>query len=115
MYHQTKNKTKSWPQIPGKISLTQCFDGLSPIVSIQNNFDVLNVPKDHISRNKSDSYYINQSQLLRTHTSAHQRDHLVSNIDNFVVFGKIFVIQVMFIEEIKSIDITILFSIKWKQ
>lgn len=63
---------------------------MSPIVSIENNFDVLNVPKDHVSRSKSDTYYINDTHLLRTHTSAHQRDLLASGINNFVVFGDVY-------------------------
>merc|ERR1712194_455760 len=35
-------------------------------------FDYLRVPPDHPSRSPSDTYYVNASQVLRTHTSAHQ-------------------------------------------
>lgn len=93
----------------------QSYEQLSPIVSIENNFDALNVPKDHISRSKSDTYYINDTHLLRTHTSAHQKDLLTSGIDNFVVFGKIHPIQAMYTVEIRSIASTIQSSIKWRQ
>ncbi|PVV02479.1 hypothetical protein BB560_003067 [Smittium megazygosporum] len=48
------------------------YDSLSPIVSTYDNFDSLLIHKDHPSRAKSDSYYINKETLLRTHTSAHQ-------------------------------------------
>ncbi|KAG9256401.1 uncharacterized protein F5Z01DRAFT_650073 [Emericellopsis atlantica] len=46
----------------------------SPVVSTHQNFDSLGFPKDHVGRAKSDTYYINETTLLRTHTSAHQAD-----------------------------------------
>lgn len=67
--------------------MMKAFDDLSPIVTAENNFDVLNVPKDHSSRSKSDTYYVNNTHLLRTHTSAHQKDHLASGLNHFAVFG----------------------------
>lgn len=48
------------------------FDNLSPVVTVQQNFDNLLIPKDHPSRAKSDCYYVNQEHLLRAHTTAHQ-------------------------------------------
>lgn len=45
---------------------------LHPVVTTQQNFDSLLIPKDHVSRKKSDNFYINEGQLLRAHTSAHQ-------------------------------------------
>ena len=33
---------------------------ISPVVTIEENFDRLLVPKDHVSRSKSDSYYLNR-------------------------------------------------------
>ena len=39
--------------------LFSLHDRLSPVVSLAANFDSLLVPKDHVSRKKSDSYYIN--------------------------------------------------------
>ena len=50
----------------------------SPIVSIRDNFDALLIPKNHISRSRSDTYYINSDHVLRTHTSAHQSSLLSS-------------------------------------
>jgi phenylalanyl-tRNA synthetase alpha chain len=50
----------------------------SPIVSIKENFDDLLIPKDHISRSASDTYYVNSKHVLRTHTSAHQSSLLAS-------------------------------------
>ena len=39
------------------------------IESVENNFDALNAPKDHPSRSASDTFYIDEDTLLRTHTS----------------------------------------------
>jgi len=36
------------------------------IVSVENNFDLLNTPKDHPSRKETDTYYINEKYILRT-------------------------------------------------
>lgn len=52
--------------------LFSVFDGLHPVVGVQQNFDQLLIPADHVSRAKSDCYYVNQHQLLRAHTTAHQ-------------------------------------------
>jgi len=37
--------------------------------SDENNFELLNFPKDHPARDMQDTYFINDSFLLRTHTS----------------------------------------------
>ena len=39
------------------------------IVSVKNNFDLLNTPKDHPARKKTDTYYVNDEYVLRTHTT----------------------------------------------
>lgn len=39
------------------------------IETVDNNFDKLNSPKNHPSRDLSDTFYIDQDTLLRTHTS----------------------------------------------
>lgn len=44
------------------------------MVTVAQNFDSLGTPPDHVSRSPSDTYYLSASQLLRTHTSAHQAD-----------------------------------------
>lgn len=46
--------------------------GFSPIVTPHDNFDVLAFPKNHPGRATSDSYYLNEAHMLRTHTSVHQ-------------------------------------------
>ena len=39
------------------------------IETVRNNFDLLNSPKDHPAREYSDTFYISEELLLRTHTS----------------------------------------------
>lgn len=39
------------------------------IESVENNFDLLNSPEDHPSRDLTDTFYIDDKNLLRTHTS----------------------------------------------
>lgn len=44
------------------------YDG-PEIESVENNFDLLNAPENHPSRDLSDTFYINDKTLLRTQTS----------------------------------------------
>lgn len=52
------------------------FEFPDPVVTIEQNFDSLLIPSDHVSRSKSDTYYVNKDNLLRSHTSAHQAECL---------------------------------------
>jgi len=70
--------------------LFSVHEDLSPIVTIEQNFDSLLVPSDHVSRAKSDSYYVNKDHMLRAHTSAHQRDLIKMGLDNFLVVGDVY-------------------------
>ncbi|KAJ6072747.1 hypothetical protein N7467_010832 [Penicillium canescens] len=45
----------------------------NPVVSTKHNFDVLGFPADHPGRSRTDTYYVNDKTVLRTHTSAHQQ------------------------------------------
>lgn len=65
-------------------------DDFSPIVTPQENFDDLQIPLDHISRKKTDTYYISKFHLLRTHTSAHQKKMITSGNNGFVIFGDVY-------------------------
>ncbi len=46
------------------------------------NFELLNVPKDHPARDMQDTFYINESLLLRTQTSAAQAHTMLSKGGN---------------------------------
>lgn len=66
------------------------YDHLDEIVSVADNFDKLLIPKDHPARSKSDTYYVNEQYVLRTHTSAHQNELLEKGITQFVVTGDVY-------------------------
>lgn len=66
------------------------YDSLSPVVTVEQNFDNLLIAADHPSRARSDCYYINRNYLLRAHTTAHQADLVRSGLDNFLVCGEVF-------------------------
>lgn len=50
------------------------YNDFKPTVTTFQNFDVLGFPQDHPGRSKSDTYYLNEENLLRTHTSAHENE-----------------------------------------
>lgn len=52
------------------------------IVPAKENFDLFNFPKDHPARTKSDSYFVDDDNLLRTHTTTSWYYYLTSD------FGK---------------------------
>lgn len=54
-------------------------NNLFPVVSIDQNFNSLGFPADHPGRSRSDTYYLNKSTVLRTHTSAHQAETFRAN------------------------------------
>ena len=66
------------------------FDNLNPVVSVEDNFDKLLIPKDHSARSKSDTYYVNENQVLRTHTSAHQNELLSQCYTSFLICGDVY-------------------------
>ncbi|KAK2596232.1 phenylalanyl-tRNA synthetase alpha subunit, mitochondrial [Conoideocrella luteorostrata] len=55
------------------------YNEYNPVVSTNQNFDSLGFPPNHPGRALSDTYYINEKTLLRTHTSAHQADTFRAN------------------------------------
>lgn len=66
------------------------YDNISPVVTLEQNFDSLLVPEAHVSRAPSESYYINSDYMLRAHTSAHQRDLIRSGLNAFLVIGDVY-------------------------
>ena len=67
-----------------------CVDSLSPIVTTENNFDLLRIPVDHPSRRTTDTYYADERHVLRTHTSAHQIPLLREGRQEFLVCGDVY-------------------------
>lgn len=70
--------------------LFSVFHDLNPVVTPQQNFDDLLIPADHVSRRKSDCYYLNKEYLLRAHTTAHQVDCLKSGLNNYLLVGEVY-------------------------
>ena len=68
----------------------QIFDSLSPIVSTKQNFDDLLFSKDHSGRARTDTYYMDQDSVLRTHTSAHQSDIFKNGCDSAVIIADVY-------------------------
>ncbi len=68
----------------------RAFDNLSPIVSTQQCFDDLLTPKDHVSRLPTDTYYIDDDHVLRTHTSAHQTELMRAGERHFLCTGDVY-------------------------
>ena len=66
------------------------FDDVEPVVTTEQNFDSLLVPTNHVSRSRNDNYYVNNSYMLRAHTSAHQRDFVKMGFDRFLVTGDVY-------------------------
>jgi phenylalanyl-tRNA synthetase alpha subunit len=66
------------------------YDNLSPLVNTKNCFDDLRVGPDHPSRRQSDTYYVTDTEVLRTHTSAHQNTLISKGIKSFVCTGDVF-------------------------
>ncbi|KDQ10594.1 hypothetical protein BOTBODRAFT_178069 [Botryobasidium botryosum FD-172 SS1] len=65
-------------------------NSLSPIVSVFKNFDELGFPHDHPGRNITDSYYINSTTMLRTHTSAHEIEVFRQGADKWLLTADVY-------------------------
>jgi len=66
------------------------IDNMNPVVTVEQNFDSLLVPKDHVSRSKIDNYYVNREYVLRAHTTAHEVDLLRSGWNAFLNCGDVY-------------------------
>lgn len=66
------------------------LNSLSPIVTVEQNFDDLGFPKDHPGRSLTDSYYLNRQHMLRTHTSAHEVESFRKGLDQFLLTADVY-------------------------
>lgn len=64
-------------------------DDFDPFVPIEDNFDKLLIPIDHPSRKPSDTYYLDDHTVLRTHTTCHDCEMLKSH-DAFLMSGDVY-------------------------
>lgn len=67
--------------------LFKVYDNKHPKVSVQANFDDLLIPVNHVSRRVTDTFYYDNTTVLRTHTSAHQTEFLRAGNTHFLVVG----------------------------
>ena len=68
----------------------QSFDNLPPVVNTKQNFDSLLIPPEHVSRKPTDTYYLADELLLRTHTSAHQNEFIAQGVSAFLCTGDVY-------------------------
>ncbi|KAK7748024.1 phenylalanyl-tRNA synthetase alpha subunit, mitochondrial [Cytospora paraplurivora] len=67
------------------------YNDFHPVVSVDENFDSLGFPPDHPGRARSDTYYINEKTLLRTHTSAHEAAIFKANVsDGYLISADVY-------------------------
>lgn len=62
----------------------------SPVVTVHQNFDELGFPPDHPGRSQTDSYYVNATHMLRTHTSAHEVEAYKTGADAFLIAADVY-------------------------
>jgi len=86
----TKKKIESYFRENCKEDNFSFHDNFPPQVSIEDNFDKLLIPKDHPSRKPSDTFYLDDKRVLRTHTSAHQSILMSRGERFFLVTGDVY-------------------------
>ncbi|KAH8551092.1 phenylalanyl-tRNA synthetase [Umbelopsis sp. PMI_123] len=77
-------------RIESHFSTFEALNKFEPTVTTKMNFDDLCIPADHPTRVKSDNYYINATNMLRAHTSAHQLQGLLSGATKFLISGDVY-------------------------
>ncbi|KAI3355548.1 hypothetical protein L3Q82_018375 [Scortum barcoo] len=70
--------------------LFSVHDNLSPVITVEQNFDSLLIPPGHPSRKQGDNYYLNRKTMLRAHTSAHQGELVRAGLDAFLLAGDVY-------------------------
>lgn len=67
-----------------------CVDNLSPYTSTIESFDRLLIDKSHVTRSKSDTYYVNETHVLRPHMTAHSPTLLDQGYKAFLTCGDVY-------------------------
>ena len=72
----------------------KCYTAISPVVTTVDNFDRLCFPPNHPGRSRTDTYYLNATHLLRTHTTAHDVSLLSTQSEihrgKFITIGDVY-------------------------
>ncbi|MBE6885402.1 MAG: phenylalanine--tRNA ligase subunit alpha [Ruminococcaceae bacterium] len=69
-YHPITVVSRQLEEIFSSMGFT--IESYSEVVDDYHCFEALNIPKDHPARDMQDTYYLDNGQLLKTHTSAAQ-------------------------------------------
>lgn len=77
-------------QIESHLSRSTAIRAPSPIVSTELNFGKLGFPEDHPGRSPTDTYYLNRTTCLRTHTSAHEVDVFAEGHDRWLLTADVY-------------------------
>lgn len=91
-----KERMTGWLQSPAydakAVNSFRLFDQLPPVVTVQQNFDELLTPLDHVSRSRNDTYYVDDAntQVLRCHMTAHQGELLRAGHRRFLMAGDVY-------------------------
>lgn len=62
----------------------------NPVVSVYDNFDSLLIPKEHVSRKPTDTYYVDDDNVLRTHMTAHLVSSVKKGYDKYITCGDVY-------------------------
>lgn len=93
LYHlANKIKHYFYRTYPNRYStpMFSVYDSFKPIVTVEQNFDSLLTPTDHVSRSRKDNFYINKNLLLRAHTTAHDSELIRSGLNCFLTMGDVY-------------------------
>ena len=71
-------------------ALFTSIEDVSPVVTVEQNFESLLIPPGHPSRSKIDNYYLNSEYMLRSHTSAHEREFMRMGFDRYLLTGDVY-------------------------
>ena len=66
------------------------FENLNCFIPVEENFDILRIPQDHPSRGLSDTYYLDEKTVLRTHCTAHLPGLVSSGNHKYLVCGDVY-------------------------
>lgn len=83
---QFKKHVQHYPGFKG----FELFDDLDEVVTVRDNFDDLLIPADHPGRSMNDTYYVDETHVLRSHTSAHQNELLRQGHTCFLATGDVY-------------------------
>jgi len=71
-------------------ALFTSIEDVSPVVTVEQNFESLLIPPGHPARSKIDNYYLNSTHMLRSHTSAHEREFMRMGFDRYLLTGDVY-------------------------